>query len=145
MGPSPFSPMTNFQISENGVLKLLKIHKAPGPDGIVPRILRDYANQLAEPLSYIFQKSLDSSIVPSDWQQANVVPIFKKGEKYKPSNYRPVSLTCICCKLLEHVVVRNIMTHLETNQILYDWQHGFRAKKSTETQLVTLIHELYKN
>ena len=73
-----------------------------------------------------------------------MVPIFKKGEKYKPYNYRPVSLTCICCKLLEHVVVRNIMTHLETNQILYDWQHGFRAKKSTETQLVTLIHELSK-
>ena len=76
---------------------------------------------------------------------AGVVPIFKKGEKYKPSNYRPVSLTCICCKLLEHVVVRNIMTHLETNQILYDWQHGFRSKKSTETQLVTLLHELSKN
>ena len=148
MGPSPFNPMPNFQISENGVLKLLKnlkIHKAPGPDGIVPRILRDYADQLAEPLSYIFKKSLDSSIVPSDWQQANVVPIFNKGEKYKPSNYRPVSLTCICCKLLEHVVVGNIMTHLETNQISYDWQHGFRAKKSTETQLVTLIHELSKN
>ena len=140
--------MPNFQISENGVLKLLKnlkIHKAPGPDGIAPRILRDYADQLAEPLSYIFKKSLDSSIVPGDWQQANVVPIFEKGEKYKPSNYRPVSLTCICCKLLEHIVVRNIMTHLETNQILYDWQHGFRTKKSTETQLVTLIHELFKN
>ena len=89
-----------------------------GPDGIVPRILRDYADQLAKPLAFIFQKSLDSSIVPSDWQQANVVPLFKKGEKYKPSNYRPVSLTCICCKLLEHVVVRNIMTLLETNQII---------------------------
>ena len=140
--------MPNFQIIENGVLKLLKnlkIHKAPGPDGIVPRILRDYADQLAEPLSYIFKKSLDSSIVPSDWQQANVVLIFKKGEKYKPSNYSTALLTCIRCELLEHVVVRSIMTHLETNQILYDWQHGFRANKSTETQLETLIHELSKN
>ena len=74
-----------------------------------------------------------------------MVPIFKKGEKYKPSNYGPVLLTCICCKLLEHVVVRSIMTHLKAKQILYDWQHGFRANKSTETQLVTLIHELSKN
>ena len=144
----PFNPMPNFQIIENGVLNILKnlkIHKAPGPDGIVPRILGDYADQLAEPLSYIFKKTLDSSIFPSDWQQANVVPIFKKGEKYKLSNYSTVLLTCICCKLLEHVVVRSIMTHLETNQILYDWQHGFRVNKSTETQLVTLIHELSKN
>ena len=63
IGPSPFNPMPNFQISENEVLKLLKnlkIHKAPGPDGIVPRILKDYADQLAEPLTFIFQKSLDS-------------------------------------------------------------------------------------
>ena len=80
---------------------------------------------------------------------AYVAPIFKKGEKYKllqiPSNYRPVSLTCICCKPLEHIVVRNLMEHLESNKILYDWQHGFRSKRSTETQLVTLIHELGKN
>ena len=71
-----------------------------------------------------------------------MVPIFKEDKKYKPSNYRPVSSTCICCKLLEQVVVRNIMTHfemthLETNKIFYDWQNGFRAKKSAETQLVT--------
>ena len=71
MGPGPFNHMPNFQISENGVLKLLKnlkIHEVPGPDGIVLRILRAYADQLAEPLAFIFQKSLDSSIVPSDWQ-----------------------------------------------------------------------------
>ena len=73
MGPSLFNPMANFQISENCVLKLLKnfkIHKAPGQDRIVPEYF--FADQLAAPLTFIFQKSLDSSIVPSDWQQANV-------------------------------------------------------------------------
>ena len=56
-----------------------------------------------------------------------------------------VSLTCICCKLLEHIVVGNMMEHLESNKILYDWQHGFRSKRSTETQPVTLVHKLCEN
>ena len=87
----------------------------------------------------------ESGIVPEDWGQANVASMFKKGEKYRPLNYRPVSLTGICCKLLEHIVLRNLMEHLENNKISYDWQHGFQSKRSTETQLVTLIHELGEN
>jgi hypothetical protein len=74
-----------------------------------------------------------------------VIPIFKKGEKYLASNYRPVSLTCICCKLLEHIVVSNILKHLDTHNILVDNQHGFRSKRSCETQLLTLSHELLSN
>ena len=132
----------------DGVTKLLntfKIHKAAGPDGIVPRILSEFSEQLAPPLTFIFNKSIESGIVPEDWRQPNVAPIFKKGQKYRSSNYRPVSLTCICCKLLEHIVLRNLIEQLENNKILYDWQHGFRSKRSTETQLVTLIHELGEN
>ena len=135
MGASPFDSIHKYQISVPGVAKLLKnlkIHKAPGPDGLVPRLLNEFADQLAAPLSYIFNKSLETSMVPNDWKQANVAPIFKKGEKYKPSNYRPVSLTCICCKLLEHIVVRNIMEHLENHNILYDWQHGFFGLKDRQ-------------
>ena len=78
--------------------------------------------------------------VPTDWRQANVIPIFQKGEKYLASNYRPVSLTCICCKLLEHIIVSNILKHLDLHNILVDCQHGFRAKRSCETQLLTLRH-----
>ena len=61
------------------------------------------------------------------------------------SNYRPVSLTCICCKLLEHIVVSNILNHLDHHNILVDCQHGFRAKRSCETQLLSLSHELLDN
>ena len=139
MGHSPFGPMESFIITVPGVTKLLKsrkIHKAAGPDSIVPRLLFEFSEQLAPPLTSIFNKS----IVPEDWRQANVAPNFKKGEKYKPSNYRPVSLTCICCKLLKHRVVRNLVENLENNKIIYDWQHGSRSQRSTETQLVTLIH-----
>ena len=148
MGHSPFGPMHNFNITVPGItelLKTLKIHKAAGSDGIVPRLLSELSDQLAPPLTIIFNKSIESGIVPEDWRQASVALIFKKGEKYRPSNYRPVSLTCICCKLLEHIVVRSLMEPLENNKILYDWQHGFRSKRSTETQLVTLIHELGEN
>ena len=71
--------------------------------------------------------------------------VFKKGEIYLASNYRPVSLTCICCKVLEHIVVSNMVKHLEIHDILVDCQHGFRAKRSYETQLISLTHELINN
>ncbi len=71
----------------------------------------------------------------------------KKGcydnpDKHDPINYRPISLTCICCKLLEHIISSNIMSHLDTNNILYDLQHGFRPARSCETQLVSFLQNL---
>ena len=82
----------------NGVEKLLKDlnpHKAMVPDGLHPRILKQLAATIAPILQVTFQKSLNTGKVPSDWKQANVSPIFKKGERYNAANYRPVSLTCI--------------------------------------------------
>lgn len=61
---------------------------------------------------------------------------------YLPSNYRPVSLTCICSKLLEHIVVKHILNHFDAHNILVDCQHGFRSRRSCETQLVTFIQDL---
>ena len=68
--------------------------------------------------------------------------IFKKGDRFKASNYRPVSLTSLCCKVQEHIITRNILRHLEEHDILIDCQHGFRARRSCEIQLVTHAHEL---
>ena len=93
-------------------------------------------------LQLIFQRSLESGTIPNDWRNANVTPLFKKGERYKAANYRPVSLTSICSKLMEHVIASQLMGHLNTNNILYDLQHGFRDKRSCETQLLALVHEL---
>ena len=72
-------------------------------------------------------------------------PSLKKGEKCEPANYRPISLTCVLCKLLEHIVASNVVGHLDTNDILYDLQHGFRSKRSCETQLVMLLEDLLRN
>ena len=71
------------------------------PDEIPARILKEYAHEFAPYLASFYNISLSIGEVPSDWRQANVIPVFKKGEKYLASNYRPVSLTCICCKVLE--------------------------------------------
>ena len=77
--------------------------------------------------------------------EANVSPVFKKGEKYDAANYRPVSLTCICCKTLEHILVSNINKHLALDSILADCQHGFRSQRSCETQLVQFVHDIISN
>ena len=114
-GTSPFTPMGEITVDPNGVLKLLnnlKIHKAPGPDGLSARVLKECSSEIAPILALIYNETLAQGTVPDDWRQANVAPIFKKGEKYDAANYRPVSLTCICCKTLEHIIVSNINKHL---------------------------------
>ena len=137
--------MEEFFILEEGLKKWLRKSnpsKASGPDMIPARLLKECADELAPTLAIICNKSLQAGTVPSDWKQAYVSTIFKKGQKYDPANYRPVALTCLCCKLMEHVVFSNIMKHVDQYQILIDCQHGFRASRSCETQLVTLVNEL---
>ncbi len=138
-------PLQNITISPEGVKKLLlslKPTKAAGPDHISPRVLKELAEELYLPLSKFFQHSLDSGTVPKQWKRALVTPIFKKGDKHNPANYRPVSLTAVCCKILEHIVSKSILTHLESNHILTDDQHGFRHRRSCETQLILFVDEL---
>ena len=139
------SPMSNIEITSAGVEKLLEkldISKATGPDGVSPRILKTLSTEIAPILTTIFKHSMKSGCVPTSWKKANVSAIYKKGEHYKPSNYRPVSLTSVPCKVMEHIVVSHVMSHLETNNILKENQHGFRKKRSCETQLLELTDSL---
>ena len=94
--------------------------------------------------AHLFQQSLDTGEIPEEWSLANICPLFKKGDRALASNYRPVSLTCILCKLLEHIVYSNIMDRLEKHSLLSDRQHEFRKKHSCETQLVTVINDWAK-
>ena len=93
----------------------------------------------------LFQKSIDTVSVPNDWQCANIVAIFKKELKTEPAIYRPVSLTYITGKVLEHIIYKQIMDHLEGNHILVPFQHGFRKRHSYETQLVSSIEDLTRH
>ena len=124
------------------LLKNLKTHKATGPDSIPAFTLKAAADELAPALAVLFQLSLDQGEIPADWREALVVPIFKKGDKHQASNYRPVSLTTITCKLLEHIIHSSIMKHFDKHKILCDNQHGFRKKRSCETQLLSTAQEI---
>ena len=124
------------------LLHNLKPHKAAGPDRLPSRFLKEVANEIALPLSLIFQASLNQGAPPVVWKSAMVVPVFKKGSRSDPSNYRPISLTCICSKIFEHIIYSCLSNHLETYHILQDQQHGFRHHRSCETQLITTIHDL---
>ena len=144
-GNSSYQTMSDIKINCKGVTKLLKnqnIHKATGPDSIPSFILKSAADQLAPILTDIFQTSIDTGEVPQDWRDANIVPLFKKDERHLASNYRPVSLTSITCKILKHIVHSNIMDHFDKNTILTNAQHGFRKKRSCESQLIVTIHEI---
>jgi len=88
---------------------------------------------------------LHDGIVPGDWRKANITPVFKKGQKYLCSNYRPISLTCVVSKLMEHVVCSSIMNHANMHNILYPLQNGFRARRSCETQLINLVNDIANN
>ena len=101
--------------------------------------------EIAPALTILFKSSLSSGSVPADWRDAHITPIYKKGEQYDPANYRPVSLTSVVCKLLEHIIVSAIMRHFDENIILTDNQHGFRRGRSCETQLLELVEELTTN
>ena len=114
-GPSTFPTMNNINITSNGITKLLQNinpSKATGPDQISGRVLKELSTELTPAIHLIFQKSLTSGKVPSDWKHANVCPIYKKGDKHNAINYRPVSLTCILCKLCEHIISSNLKLDL---------------------------------
>ena len=108
-------------------------------------VLKTLAPAIAPVLQVIFQRSIDSGQILSDWHTANIVPIYKKGDKLDPSNYRPVSLTCVCSKIMEHIITSQLMKHLETNGLLHHRQHGFRSKHSCETQLEDFFHQLHNS
>ena len=147
-GASPFSSMGDITVDPKGVTKLLdglNVHKASGPDGLNARVLKECSNEISPILAVIYNESLARGEVPDEWRQANVSPVFKKGEKYDAANYRPVSLTCICCKTLEHILVSNINKHIALDSILADCQHGFRSQRSCETQLVQFVHDIISN
>ncbi|KAK4806863.1 hypothetical protein QYF61_012584 [Mycteria americana] len=119
------------------LLHHLDTHKSMGPDEIHPRVLKELADVLTKPLSIIYQQSWLTGEVPADWRLANVTPIFKKGRKEDPGNYRPVSLTSVPGKLMEKIILSAITRHVENNQGIRPSQHGFRKGRSCLTNLIS--------
>lgn len=129
-------------ITENQVLRRLKLlnpNKSQGPDGIHPRLLKEASSELASPLTILFNRSINEMTIPKEWKDGNVCPIFKKGNKSSASNYRPVSLTSVVCKLMESIVRDSIIEHMSLK--FTDCQHGFLNGRSCVTQLLECLNE----
>ncbi len=134
--------LRDFDISVEdvlGKLQKLRVDKSGGPDELKPRLLTNISEELSKPLCLLFNRSLKEGVVPADWKNANVCPIFKNGSKHLAANYRPVSLTSQICKVFESLMRDVIVQHLEDNELLKDSQHGFRKGRSCLTNLLTFL------
>ena len=137
--------LDNLHVTEEDVLNVLKAldtDTCTGLDGIHPRFLKNLADYLARPLSFLFNTSLQEGRLPKEWIFSIVVPIYKSKSIFDPLNYRPVSLTSLVCKTLERVIGRHLMTYLEENNILTSHQYGFRAGYSTIDQLIVTYDDV---
>ena len=105
-------------------------------------ILCDYSVVL--PLKIIFENILLSSLYPDMWKLANVIPIFKKGDKQSIKNYRPISLLPICGKMFEKIIFNNLYHYLNANNLITKNQSGFRPGDSTTNQLLYLVNEIHQ-
>jgi len=128
--------LNDIDIDENIIAKKLNelnVNKSPGPDNLHPKLLYELRAQLCKPVTKLFKLSIDHRIVLQDWKEAIVTPLFKKGSKAKPENYRPVSLTCILGKLLESIIKDYISVHLDSFKLISRSQHGFSKGRSCLT------------
>ncbi|CAM4507146.1 unnamed protein product [Lepidochelys kempii] len=123
-------------------LEKLDVHKSVGPDELHPRVLKELAAVIAEPLAIIFENSWRTGEVPDDWKKANVVPIFKKGKEEDPGNYRPVSLTSVPGKIMEQVLKESILKHLHERKVIRNSQRGFTKGRSCLTNLIAFYDEI---
>ena len=148
---SPRSPsMPEITVTVNGVKKLLsKInpYKASGPDNVPARFLKELANEISPALTLLFNASLLHGIVPAEGKEAIINPTYKAGknDRGNAENYRPISLTSVTCKILEHIIHSSVIKHIEGNLILTDAQHGFRKRRSCVTQLVMVVNDFAKS
>ena len=134
--------LTDFLITNEeveNIFKTLKTTKPPGPDGLHPRLLVELTDELVEPFQKIFTKSLAEGTLPQNWKEGNITPIFKKGLKHLPGNYRPVSLISVACKMMEKLARNEVMAHMIRNNLLSSLQHGAVHGRSCTTQLLEVL------
>ena len=138
--------LPDITVTENDVmmhLSKMKTNKSPGPDKFYPKILKQVKDKITKHLANIFNMSLHEGKVPEDWKLADITPIFKKGDRKLPENYRPISLTSVICKLLETIIRDKIVDYLEEHELIRDTQHGFRRRRSCLTNLLEFYNKLF--
>ena len=146
----PFTKKTNNNLSQitifeseiKDLIRCLNPKKASGPDSINHRMFTGVADQVSKPLAILFNRSLSEGVFPNLWKMANVILIYKKGDKSSVTNYKPVSLLSCCGKLLERIIFKHMYNFFLENNLLYKYQSGFLPKHSTTFQLVDIYHHI---
>ena len=140
--PLDLPQMPDITIFVEGLEKLLvnlNPNKATGPDGVSSRLLNEFAHEIAPVLTLIYQSSIDTGILPLDWKEANISPIYKTGERSKASDYWPCNLPC---EIIEYILNSHNEVFGQTqHKVLNTAQHGYRSGHSCEIQLIQTIHE----
>jgi hypothetical protein len=147
LDPSTHPAVSDITITQEGMQKLLchlNPHKATGPDQVSPRLLTETVKQISPELTGI-SSLINQGKVPEEWKSSNITPLFQKGDRSALVNYRPVSLTSVCRKVMEHIIHSHITKHMDKLGLLADSQHGFKKRRSTETQLILSIDDLAKS
>jgi len=137
--------LTNITLTKAGIVNLVKNlnpHKSPGPDKISSKLLKLAPEELSDYLLILFNKGLKLQQIPAIWKTANITPIFKKGNRSDPVNYRPISLTSVLCKMFEHIITSNLAKFLEDNHLFNKDQFGFRKHLSCELQLQRVCQDI---
>ena len=131
------SPVTGWEVLT--ALGKIRTNKSCGPDGLHPRYLRDIAMFIAEPLAHIINLSFATGIVPQQLKIARITPIFKKGDRETPTNYRPISILPVLAKTMEGLVYSRLVKFLIHHKLLSNKQYGFQKGKSTKGALLRFI------
>jgi len=126
----------------NDLLCHLDTYKSMELDGIHPRVLKELVEELAEPLSIIYQPSWRTREVPDDWRITNATDICKKSWKEDPGNYRPVSLTSVLGKIMERFILSALARHGKDSQGIRPRQHGFMKGRSCLTNLISYYDQV---
>ena len=127
-----------------GAISDIKLDSAPGPDGVPAILLKRCGVSLSLPIYMLWSESMSSGVVPHFYKTGYVSPLFKKGSRCEAGNYRPVTLTSHVVKVFERVVRKHMVSHLESNDLLSDKQHGFRANRSCLTQMLDHFDTIYE-
>ena len=142
------SVFSDIKIDPDEIVKIilsLNTNKAHGCDGISMAMLKLCPEEIAVPLSIIFQRCVSTGTFPDSWKLANVQPIYKKNNRQMKSNYRPISLLPLCGKVLEKIIFDQVYSFLDQNRLISTMQSGFRPGDSCIFQLISITSEIYRN
>ena len=146
--PNTINPTFNFRtISSNDVLRainIIKLKSTVDQDDISQKMLKISANIIAPVLANIFNRSVQSCTFPDCWKLSIVTPVFKKGNKFLVTNYRPISILSAVSKVFERVIYEQLLDHFERTKLISPCQHGFLPKRSCQTALISLTNRLFK-